>query len=181
MPNGWVHAVIDLIAYGRPYFNLHKEKDKASEVLGPNHRIVNHEWYQSYGKLWSFRDPFPFSLKKGIITLGNREGVDKAEEQMASVDHDYVDRIWDTLSPPQRKNIEGFCAWILFNPETLKEWAGVDVINGRIQRRIDGHEVWEDCAELRSEYVRLCNYVKVVKEKDKILRNMIDHYYKNKI
>ena len=26
MASAWVHAVIDIIAYGRPYFDLHKEK-----------------------------------------------------------------------------------------------------------------------------------------------------------
>jgi hypothetical protein len=49
MAYAWVHAVIDLIAYGRPYFGLHKEKDKPYELLGPNHRIINPDWYQSYG------------------------------------------------------------------------------------------------------------------------------------
>ncbi|MDP2753312.1 MAG: hypothetical protein Q8P40_02850, partial [Nitrospirota bacterium] len=37
MANVWVHAVIDLIAYGKPYFDLHKEKDKPHEILGSRH------------------------------------------------------------------------------------------------------------------------------------------------
>jgi hypothetical protein len=34
MPNAWVHTVIDLIVWGRPYFWLHKEKDKPHKILG---------------------------------------------------------------------------------------------------------------------------------------------------
>ena len=34
MPSAWVHAAIDLIAYGRPYFGLHKKKDKAYCSVG---------------------------------------------------------------------------------------------------------------------------------------------------
>jgi len=103
MPSAWVHAAINIIAYGRPYFDLHKEKDKAHETLGPNHRIVNHEWYQDYGKFWDYHDPFPTSLKEFIRIFGIKEGADKAEELMAWVDHDYIDRIWDDLSDQERR------------------------------------------------------------------------------
>jgi len=176
MPNGWVHSVIDLIAYGMPYFGLHKKKDKPHEILGSNHRIVNHNWYQAYGRLWDFQDPFPSWLKESIRILGNEEGAEKVEEQMTWIDHDYIDRIWDTISAQEKKYREGFFAWILFNPEILKEWAGVDVLYGRIQRLIDGHEILEYCPELKSEYKRLCKYVKAVKENDEVLKNMIDSY-----
>lgn len=176
MPDGWIHAVIDFIAYGRPYFDLHKEKDKAHEILGSNHRIVNHEWYQTYGKFWDFHDPFPSWLKESIRMLGIEEGAEKAEEQMAWVDHDCIDRTWDVLSDPERKYWEGFFAWILYNPRIFKEWAGVDVLNGRIQRLIDGCEVWEYCPELKFDYKRLCKYVKAVKERDEVLQNMIERY-----
>jgi hypothetical protein len=95
---------------------------------------------------------------------------------MAWIDHDYMDRIWDTISAQEKKYREGFFAWILFNPETLKKWAGVDVSCGRIQRLIDGHEIWEYCPELKSEYKKLCKYVNAVKENDEILKNMIESY-----
>lgn len=94
MASVWIHAVIDLIAYGRAYFDLHKEKDKPHEFLGANHRIVNHDWYQAYGKSWNFCEPFPSSIKD---ILGNEERADKAEEQMAWIDHDYIDRTWDFI------------------------------------------------------------------------------------
>jgi len=159
MANAWVHSVIDLISYGRPYFDIHKKKDKSSEYLGRKHRVLNHKWYNNFGKLWDFNEPFPTLIKKSIQKLGNEKGVLKAEKGMAWTDHDYIDRIWDGLSDKQIKYWEGFFAWILFNPDILKSWAGVDVLNGKIKRLIKNSEVWEICPELKSEYKRLCNYV----------------------
>ena len=175
MPSAWVHAVIDLIAYGRPYFDLHKEKDKPHELLGSNHRIVNHDWYQAYGRAWNFCEPFPSWIKESIRILGNEEGADKAEEQMVWIDHDYIDKTWDALSDPDRKYWEGFFAWVLLSPKILKDWAGVDILNGKIQTIINNHEVWESCPELKSEYKRLYNYVKAVID-DKILQDMLERY-----
>jgi hypothetical protein len=63
--------------------------------LGPNHRIVDHDWYQAYGRSWNFCEPFPSGIKESVRILGNEEGADKAEEQMAWIDHDYIDKIWD--------------------------------------------------------------------------------------
>lgn len=178
MPSGWVHAVIDLIAYGKPYFDLHKEKDKDYELMGSSHRIVNHDWYQAYRKSWNFCEPFPSWLKESIRILGNEEGTDKAEEQMAWIDHDYIDRTWDVLSDSKKKYWEGFFAWVLLSPKILKEWAGVDVLEGKIQRVTDEREVWEYCLELKFQYKRLCKYVNAVKENDKVLQNMIERYEK---
>lgn len=176
MPSGWIHATIDLIAYGRPYFDLHKEKDKAHETLGSKHRIVNHDWYQAYGKAWDFRDPFPSSIKDLILTIGNEEGDEKAEELMAWTDHDYIDKRWDNLSHQERRYWEGFFIWVLFNPKILREWAGVDILEGRIYRLIDGREIWENCPEVKCEYQRLCRYVKRVKEKNEDLRDTLERY-----
>lgn len=176
MPSAWVHAAIDLIAYGRSYFDLHKKKDKAYELLGPNHRIVNHDWYQAYGRSWNFCEPFPPGIKESIRLLGNKEGADKAEEQMAWIDHDYIDRTWDVLSGSERKYWEGFFAWVLFSPDILKDWAGVDVLNGKIHRVIEDQEIWEECPYTKAEYRRLRRYVEVVKSRDKRLRDILDRY-----
>lgn len=176
MPSGWIHGVIDLIAYGKPYFDMHKEKDMAYKILGRKHRIVNHEWYREYGKSWSFREPFPARLKGSIRILKNKQGADKSERQMAYIDHDYIDRVWDTLSSEERKYCEGFFAWVLCNPEILKKWGGVDVVCGKIQRLLDGYEIWEVCPDLKSEYKRLRKYVETVIERDKTLKTMIDCY-----
>lgn len=176
MADAWVHAVIDLIAYGRPYFDLHKGKDKPYEFLGKNHRIINHEWYQAYGRLWNFYEPFPSWIKESIRIFREEQGAEKAEEQMAWIDHDYIDRIWNDLSDQERTYWEGFFIWILLSPKILKEWAGVDVLDGKIQRIIKNHEVWESCPELKSEYEKLCKYVKVVIKNDEILQNMLEQY-----
>jgi hypothetical protein len=173
MPSAWIHAVIDLTAYGRPCFDLHKEKDKPHELLGSNHRIVNHDWYQVYGRSWNFREPFPPLIKESIRILGKEKGADRAEEEMAWTDHDYIDRVWDSLSDTEKKYWEGFFAWVLLNPKIFKDWAGADVLNGNIHRVINGYEVWEYCPELRSEYKRLCSYVNGVIKKDKILQDML--------
>ena len=176
MPNGWVHAVIDLIVYGRPYFSLHKKKDAPSQTLRWRHRIKRHEWYQACGKKWTLDEPFPSKLKELILEIRNANGPEKAERLMVYVDHDYIDRIWDDLSPKERKYWEGFFMWILFNPKILKEWAKVDVLEGRIHRTIKGREDWENCPELKSEYRGLCRYVNTVKEGDKNLQKIIERY-----
>ena len=173
MPNGWVHATIDLIAFGRPYFDLHREKDKAHETLGPQHRLVNHEWYQAFEKFWTFPDPFPSWLKESIQALENAEG---AEEQMVSIAHEYLDRVWDGLSLPERKYWESFFIWLLFNPRILKNWAGVDVVNSRIHRVVEDRKIWEGCPDTKVEYERLRRYVEAVKSNDDILQDILERY-----
>ena len=176
MPSAWVHATIDLIAYGRSYFDIHKEKDEPYKTLGYKHRMIRHEWYQAFEREWNFHNPFPSCLKDQISKMRDINGSNKAEKRMAYIDHDYIDRIWDTLSPQEKKYRKGYFAWILFNPKILKEWAGVDVLDGRIQRMIDNCEVWETCSELIDDYKRLCSYVKIVIEDDGILQDMLKHY-----
>ncbi|MEW6086841.1 MAG: hypothetical protein AB1498_00805 [bacterium] len=174
MPNCWVHAVIDLIVYGRPYFDIHKKKDEPSKILGRKHRIINHDWYQAFGEKWNMSEPFPSCIKELTEILRKEKGGARAEEQMAWIDHDYIDKTWDFISNPEKKYREGFFAWILLNPDILKNWAGVDVLGSKIQRVIDSNEIWESCPELESEYNRLCIYVKAVIQKDEILRNYVE-------
>lgn len=164
MPSAWVHAVIDIVAYGRAYFDLHKEKDEPYRTLRWRHREIRHEWYQAFGEKWTFNHPFPTFLRDQILKTSETSGASEAEKHMAYVDHDYIDRTWDDLSDPERKYWEGFFAYVLFSPKILKEWAGVDVLEGRIQRVINGREVWENCPELKCEYERLLNYVKAFKK-----------------
>jgi len=68
---------------------------------------------------------------------------------------------------------------VLLSPKILKDWAGVDILNGKIQTIINNHEVWESCPELKSEYKRLYNYVKAVID-DKILQDMLERYGQKK-
>ncbi len=129
--------------------------------------------YAHHVRSWNFCEPFPSWIKD---ILGNEEGVDKAEEQMVWIDHDYIDRIWDVLSDLERKYWEGFFAWVLFSPDILKDWAGVDVLNGKTHRIIEGQEIWEECPYTKAEYRGLRRYEEVVKSRDKRLRDILERY-----
>ena len=176
MPNGWVHAMIDLLAFGRSYFDLHQEKDKAYETLGLDHRVVDHDWYQGFGKFWTFSDPFPGRLKQSIQTLKDTEGGDTAEEKMASIAHEYLDKVWDDLSTKERKYWESCFIWVLFHPEVLRDRFGLDVLNGKIHRVIEGQEIWGDCPYTKAEYERLRRYAEVVRSNDETLQGMLERY-----
>lgn len=176
MPNGWVHATVDLVAFGFSYFDLHQAKDKPYEILGSAHRMVNHEWYQAFGKAWTLSEPFPSRLTEWIRTLRNAKGARRAEEEMASAAHDYLDKIWDGLSDQERKYREGFFAWLILNPQILKDWAGVDVLNGRISRLVGDQQIWEDRPAARSEYERLRRYAAVVVGNNPDLQDMLERY-----
>lgn len=176
MPNGWVHATIDLIVLGRPYFQIHQKKDEPYKTLGSKHREVNHDWYNAFGELWTFPNPFPARQTEYIKYLNSSEGADIAEEYQVSISHDVLDKNWDCLSSQDRKYWESFYIWVLFNPKILKNWAGVDVDNSRIRRLIKNRVVWEYCPETKSQYKNLFNYVKVVLKKDQILQDMLKRY-----
>lgn len=174
MPNAWMHATIDLIAYGFPYFDKHKEKDSACKTLGSQHRIINHDWYQAYDyKVWTFDKPFPNWLNKNFKKLKYENGPDYAEEMMALTTHDYFDRVWDDLSFEQRKYCEAVFIKLLFNTRYLLEWAGVDVINGKIERVIESETIWESCPSLPFAYNKLCRYVTAVVNNDPFFKQFI--------
>lgn len=176
MPNGWVHATNSLIAFGRPYFDDHRQKDAPARFLGSRHRMVNHDYYQAYEISWTLDNPFPPTLNKRIQAIAIVASPDAAEREQVSTSHDYLDRLWDTLNFRQRKCIEGAMLLFLLNPESLSRLAGVDLIEGGIQRFVDGREIWEPCPELKAEYYRLRRYGEVVGRKDPILRSILRHY-----
>jgi hypothetical protein len=126
--------------------------------------------------LWNFDEPFPSRLKEYTQIVRDKEGADKAEELQAWVNHDYIDKIWDDLPDAVRKYWEGFFMWVSLSPKILKEWAGVDVLKGRIHRIINDNEVWEDCPELKHEYKRLRSYIEIVKNNNEDLQNMLKYY-----
>ena len=174
MAAGWIHDTIDLIAFGRIYRHVHQKKDAHSQSTpGLRHREVDHEWYLRFGKYWDFTDPFPDCLRENIRRLKETKGVDIAEEQMSSDSHDYIDRIWNTLSKVDRNYWEVSFVLLLYNPDILKSWAGVDVLNGKILRMIEGQKVWEDSPETISEYRILRRYVS--KNKKRCLRNNVEN------
>jgi hypothetical protein len=156
MPSGWVHQTMALIVSGRTNSLIHQVKDAfAQKCPGLRHRIVGHEWYQEYGRLWDFSNPFPEWLNAEIRNICDIRGPDAAEDRMASDGHDLLDRVWDGLTGPERRWAEGFFAWLLYHPEFLETWAGVDVLRGRIKRMIDGKDVWEESPETTVEYRNL--------------------------
>lgn len=176
MPYGWVHATVDLISFGRPHFDLHQLKDRPHKYLGKEHRSINHAWYQEYDIRWNFADPFPSWLLESFQELLHIESPDQVEEQMVDIAHDHLDKIWDDLLPSKRKYWESFFAWVVINPLVLKSWAGVDVLNSRIQRIVDGQEIWEYCPNLMYQYHRLRRYVRAVIAKNKRVESMIRLY-----
>lgn len=155
MAAGWVHASMDLMAFGRNYFDLHKYKDHPWKELGYNHRKVNHDWYNEFGKSWNFNKPFP-----PIIDMRTQafETDEQGEKYQSWISHDYLDRIWDTLDFERRKGFKQACKWFLENPEDLNRVYEIDVFRGLIYRVIDGKEVVENCPELIEEYQRLRRY-----------------------
>jgi len=171
MPSAFIHSIIDLLAYGRPYFDLHKKKDAAYATIGVKHRKVYHEWYNVYLDEWDFDDPFPPSLKQMIEDVVQARGGDDAERDQSFASHDYFDRIWDSLSEEERQLTEEFFIWVLGQPKVLKQKFGVDVHGEKIERMINGQVVWEDAPGLRKEYRRLCAYADVVKGNTKRRRS----------
>lgn len=160
MADGWVHATADLVVFGKTYFHRHKKKDAPWKELGWRHRVVNHEYYNLFGKLWDFQNPFPSDEKETIASIRDPN---EAEQTQSWNSHDYLDRLWDGWSDRQRRRFERFCMYLVRRPKTLRDWAGVDVKNGKIKRLIGGQEVWEDCPELTIEWKNLKRYVKAVK------------------
>ena len=64
--------------------------------------------------------------------------------------------------------------WLLFRPDLLRDWAGVDVVAGKIHRVIDGNEVWEDEPVVVSEYQRLCKRARFLLRVDGALRRLVE-------
>jgi len=156
MAAGWVHETIDLITYGRAYRHIHQRKDAHSqEIPGLQHRQKDHEWYLNFQKKWDFPNPFPDFLKETIQNLKESFGAETAEERMSSDSHDYIDRHWDSLSKTERNYNEGYFVWLIYHPEILKTRIGLDVIDGKILRTIDGNKVWEDSPDTITDYKRL--------------------------
>lgn len=175
MPPKHVHATHSLLAFGRPYFDLHGEKDAPSQVLGAAHRIVNHDWYQAgLAGMWTLDQPFPEWVLRVAATIAEESGGYEAEEYEVWLSHDYLDRVWDGLGMRERRIEEALCCWLVLNPAYILDIGQVDVISGRIHRLIDGEDVWELEPALISEYRRLRRYVAAVLKNDPGLRKLVE-------
>lgn len=176
MASGLCHAVIDFLCYGHSHFDLHQKKDGPSQERGTLHRDCFHEWYQAYGSEWTLENPIPNSVSQVINRVAERAGPEAAEDSMAWVGHDVVDRTWDTLSIRERLYVTGMFVWVLQRPELLRDKFGVDVFKERIKRRINGRDTWEHASGLRSEYQRMLAYSKRVVENDPKLDRVLRKY-----
>jgi hypothetical protein len=156
MPVGFIHQMQDMIAFGPAYAEIHRAKDAWAQIVpGRRHREVGHEWYQKFRKDWDFSNPFPEVVNQQVRNLGRSHGPDAAERLQVDLAHDCLDRTWDDLSKECRESCEAFFVWLVYRPDLLKSWAGVDVVGGKIQRSYSGCEVWEDCPEVKEQYKRL--------------------------
>lgn len=177
MPSGWIHWVQDLIAFGRIYSEIHRWKDEPHKYLGQKHRIERHSLYcmcKYAGKPFESLQP---TLMKHFKRTRDLWGDEKAEEEMVNVAHEHLDCNWDELEESERKYWEGFFAWVALSPEILRDWAGVDVIHGRIKRRLDcGIEIWEEAPEVIQQYEKLRKKVEQCIKVDKSLRTMLRKY-----
>jgi hypothetical protein len=183
MASGLVHEVHTFIVFGLPYGHIHKEKDAPSQKFpGLRHRNFRHGWYQAFGKSWTFANPFPAMITKKTERLSYQASPTRAEEYQVSISHDYFDRVWDYADRSReersilRKCIEGWHVWVLFNPAFLKQWAGLDVLAGKIHFVIDGQEVWEEEPTVTTEYKRLRTKADIQLRRDTQLRGIVEEY-----
>lgn len=183
MASSLVHKVHSLIAFALPYGHIHSKKDSfAQRVPGIRHREVRHHKYQAFGSTWDFTNSYPANEVRRIARILRWKGPEVAEGYMVSLSHDVDDKCWDFDGMPRaeraavRKYWEAFCAWLVLNPDTLKTWAGVDVLNGRVHRIVDGIEVWTDEPALIGAFAALYNQVRFLLRRDAKLRAALIEY-----
>ncbi len=148
MPPRWIHDAMDIIWCARSYWEIHKEKDAPSQILGYKHRKVKHEYYQKFKDVEEF-----------IENLSNLDI--KTEEEGVKVTHDLLDKMWDSSSKEEREWLAGFFLFIILNPDVLWEWAGVNPKKG-ISKFYDPKEKKikiEHNTQLKKDYLQLRAYV----------------------
>lgn len=97
-----------------------------------------------------------------------------------SLGHDFQDKYWDFDGQAKeqrdmtRQEAAAFYLGVFLNRRILKEWAGVDVEEGRVHRLINGVEVWEEEPTLKVEYRRLLEKVWAWLHRDTRLRQRIE-------
>jgi hypothetical protein len=167
MPNRWLHESIDLIVLGKSFWQLHRAKDSASRTHGVKHRSVGHPWYSRFPREWTFENPFPESLLARTRHIRTSQSPEAAETYQASVIHDHFDRLWDSLDFNERRQLAQAIRHLVLSPDTLLEWAGVDVIRGLIKRTYGPEngllfhvDTWEREPTLLPDYQNLCAYIK---------------------
>jgi len=125
MPPGWIHQTIDMIAWGRIYWSVHKDKDRYWRELGTGHRIMEHPLYQKglacaeAGKPLEDVLNFMYDLARQRTQADWQEGLcpDDIEARQAAMAHDCWDLLWDDLTPEERTGIAGAFRDVVLRPE----------------------------------------------------------------
>jgi hypothetical protein len=123
--------------------------------------------------MWSLDEPFPAYVRQATTQIADEFGEEAAEEYQANLAHDFLDLAWDGLSQEERRDEEAFRCWLVVHPEYLLSWAGVDVVRGRIHRRLNGVDVWENAPDVIRDYARLRRYVDAVLSNNPSLRDVV--------
>jgi hypothetical protein len=89
MPSSLVHASVDLMVFGFPYLDLHRQKNAHYKTLGWKHRNENHEYYQLFGSEWSLDEPYP---SHWLEFLG------RVREQHGPIVQKYGKPLWCTIT-----------------------------------------------------------------------------------
>jgi hypothetical protein len=174
MPAGWVHATLDLITFGEPHLDVHQWKDAPWRRLGTAHRRERHDWYQAgLTGVWTMDDPFPAWEGAAVDAIGADHGDVAAERYMVDITHDFWDRWWDATPRNDRKCIETAFAWLLFQPDILRDRYGVDVRRGYVLREIDGKLLWRHQPAIVAKYHALTRYVRRVVAGDATMTRLV--------
>ncbi len=125
MPPGWIHETIDMIAWGRIYWSVHKRKDRFWRELGTRHRIKEHALYQEGlarikgGMHVEDVLNWMFECAKELTKSDWERGLspDVIEARQAEMAHDCWDLLWDDFTSAERLGIANAFRDVVLSPE----------------------------------------------------------------
>lgn len=144
MPQRWLHELIDLCTLGESFWQVHKEKDKASEFLGINHREVRHreavEWivglFRKAGRMINPPPPERFyrDFRECLGGFSAAEIMDECKkfltklppEANAAIQHEAVDEIWSTYDYETKRFVGKEALKTLFEGNSLWHSVGME-------------------------------------------------------
>ena len=125
MPPGWIHETIDMIAWGRVYWSVHRRKDRFWPELGTKHRIREHDFYQKGRTLIKQGVPIEevlnwmYQYAKERTKSEWKEGLpaDVIEARQAGMAHECWDLLWDDFTSAERFDIASGLRDVILRPE----------------------------------------------------------------